>query len=163
MGYHLKLWEGCSCICSGATPRRFFRVQDVFIKIKNELKNINLHNIEGNLMKKICVSISVLIIVVIAATSSIIIAQAGSVSDSSTYKSCVDDSECGEDGYCDDGKCIKSGEKKGCVNDSECGEDGYCDDGKCIKSGEKKGCVDDSECGDNEYCDDGKCQQTKRW
>ena len=114
-------------------------------------------------MKKFYVSIIALATIVIAVTSSIIIVQAGQVSDFYAYKSCVDDSECGEDGYCDDGKCIKSEEKKGCVDDSECGEDGYCDDGKCIKTKEKKGCVDDSDCGEGKYCDDGKCQETKRW
>ena len=91
----------------------------------------------GGLLKIFKLATIVLALIVIAIASSIITAQAGQISDSSAYKSCVDD--------------------------SECGEDGYCDEGKCIKSGEKKGCVDDSECGDNEYCDDGKCQQAKKW
>ena len=114
-------------------------------------------------MKKFKVPAIVLAIIAIAVTSSIIIFQAGQVSDVYAYKSCVDDSECGNDGYCINGKCIKSEEKKGCVNDSECGEDGYCDEGKCIKTKEKKSCVDDSDCGDGGYCVNGKCQETKRW
>ena len=99
-------------------------------------------------MKKINVSLVTLAIIVIAATSSIIIAQAGQVAGFNTYQSCVDDSECGGDGYCVNGKCIKSKERKGCVDDSECGDDSYCDSGRCIKTKEKKGCVDDSECGE---------------
>jgi hypothetical protein len=114
-------------------------------------------------MKKINVSLVALAIIVIAATSFSIIAQAAQGTSFNTYQSCVDDSECGGDGYCVDGKCIKSKEKKGCVDDSECGGDGYCDNGKCIKSKEKKGCVDDSECGEGEYCVGGECQETKRW
>ena len=82
-------------------------------------------------MKKINVSLVALAIIVIAATSFSIIAQAGQVTGFNTYQSCVDDSECGGDGYCVNGKCIKSKEKKGCVDDSECGEGGYCVGGEC--------------------------------
>jgi hypothetical protein len=91
----------------------------------------------GRLLKIFKIATIVLALIVIPVASSIITAQAGQISDSSAYK--------------------------GCVDDPECGEDGYCDEGKCIKTKEKKGCVDDSECGDNEYCDDGKCQQAKKW
>jgi len=79
---------------------------------------------------------------------------------SGEIKECVDDSECGDDGDCINGKCIRSKEKKGCVDDSECGDDGVCVNGKCIKSirsKEKKDCVDDSECGDDGVCINGKC------
>jgi hypothetical protein len=96
-----------------------------------------LHNGEVNFMKKINVSLVALAIIVIAATSFSIIAQAAQVAGFNTYQNCVDD--------------------------SECGGDGYCVDGKCIKSKEKKGCVDDSECGEGEYCVGGECQETKRW
>ena len=133
------------------------------VKLKMNQKTKRFYNGKVNFMKKINVSLVALAILVIAATSFSIIAQAGQVAGFNTYQSCVDDSECGEDGYCDNGKCIKSGEKRGCVNDSECGEDGYCDNGKCIKSGEKKGCVDDSECGEGEYCVGGECKETKKW
>ena len=109
------------------------------------------------------VSIIALASIVIGVTPSIIIAQAGQVSDFYAYKSCVDDSECGDDGYCVNGKCIKKKEIKSCVNDSECGDDGYCVNGKCIKSKDKKGCVDDSDCGDDGYCVGGECQKNKRW
>ena len=60
-----------------------------------------------------------------------ITAEAGQVAGFNTYKSCIDDSECGDDGYCVNGKCMKSKEKKGCVDDSECGEGGYCVGGEC--------------------------------
>ena len=51
---------------------------------------------------------------------------------SGEIKECVDDSECGDDGDCVNGKCIRSKEKKDCVDDSECGDDGVCINGKCI-------------------------------
>ena len=63
-------------------------------------------------MKKINVSLVVLAIIMIGATSFSVSAQAGQVAGFNTYKSCVDDSECGDDGYCVNGKCIKSKEKK---------------------------------------------------
>ena len=96
-------------------------------------------------MKKINVSLIALVIIMIGAIYFNVIAQAGQDTGFNTYQSCVDDSECGGDGYCVNGKCIKSKEKKGCVDDSECGDNSYCDNGECIKSKEKKGCVDDSE------------------
>ena len=52
---------------------------------------------------------------------------------------------------------------QGCVDDSECGDNSYCDNGECIKSKEKKGCVDDSECGEGGYCVGGECKETKKW
>ena len=114
-------------------------------------------------MKKINVSLVALAIIVIAATSFSIIAQAAQVAGFNTYQNCVDDSECGDDGYCVNGKCVKSEERKGCVEDSECGDDSYCVNGQCIKAKEKKGCVEDSECGEDGYCVGGECQETKRW
>jgi hypothetical protein len=59
----------------------------------------------GGLLKIFKLATIVLALIVIAVASSIITVQAGQISDSSAYKSCVDDSECGEVGYCDDGKC----------------------------------------------------------
>ena len=112
-------------------------------------------------MRKFNLSFIALATIFIAA-SSIIIARAGQISDFYVYKSCVDDSECGDDGNCVNGKCIESEEKKGCVNDSECGDDGYCVNGKCITSKGKKSCVDDSECGEGGYCVGGECQEAKR-
>ena len=50
-----------------------------------------------------------------------------------------------------------SAEKTDCVDDSKCGDNENCVNGKCIKSTEKKGCVDDSECGDAGVCINGKC------
>jgi hypothetical protein len=85
----------------------------------------------GDLMQKINVSLVALVIIVIAATYYSAIARAGQVTSFNTYKSCVDDSECGDDGYCVNGKCIKAKEKKSCVDDSECGEGGYCVGGEC--------------------------------
>jgi len=82
-------------------------------------------------MKKINVSLIALAIIMIGATYFSVIAHAGQVTGFNTYKSCVDDSECGDDGYCVNGKCIESKEKKGCVDDSECGEGGYCVGGEC--------------------------------
>jgi hypothetical protein len=114
-------------------------------------------------MKKINVSLIALAIIMIGATYFSVIAHAGQVTGFNTYKSCVDDSECGDDGYCVNGKCIESKEKKGCVDDSECGDNSYCDNGECIKSKEKKGCVDDSECGEGGYCVGGECKETKKW
>ena len=82
-------------------------------------------------MKKINVSLIALAIIMIGATYFSVIAHAGQVTGFNTYKSCVDDSECGDDGYCVNGKCIESKEKKGCIDDSECGEGGYCVGGEC--------------------------------
>jgi len=82
-------------------------------------------------MKKINVSLIALAIIMIGATYFSVIAHAGQVTGFNTYKSCVDDSECGDDGYYVNGKCIESKEKKGCVDDSECGEGGYCVGGEC--------------------------------
>jgi hypothetical protein len=82
-------------------------------------------------MKKINVSLIALVIIMIGAIYFNVIAQAGQDTGFNTYQSCVDDSECGGDGYCVNGKCIKSKEKKGCVDDSECGEGGYCVGGEC--------------------------------
>lgn len=55
-------------------------------------------------MRKFNLSFIALATIVIAA-SSIIVAQAGQISDFYVYKSCVDDSECGEGGYCVGGEC----------------------------------------------------------
>ena len=82
-------------------------------------------------MKKINVSLIALAIIMIGATYFSVIAHAGQVTGFNTYKSCVDDSECGDNSDCVDGECIKSKEKKGCVDDSECGEGGYCVGGEC--------------------------------
>ena len=59
----------------------------------------------GGLLKIFKLATIVLALIVIAVASSVIAAQAGQISDSSAYKSCVDDSECGENEYCDDGEC----------------------------------------------------------
>ena len=49
-----------------------------------------------------------------------------------------------------------------CTNDSECGNTGFCYNGRCRQrqeeEAEAKGCTDDSECGDSGFCIDGKCQ-----
>ena len=56
-------------------------------------------------MKKINVSLIALVIIMIGAIYFNVIAQAGQVTGFNTYKSCVDDSECGEGGYCVGGEC----------------------------------------------------------
>ena len=54
-------------------------------------------------------------------------------------------------------------EPKGCTNDSECGNTGFCYNGRCRQrqeaATEAKGCTDDSECGNTGFCFNGKCQQ----
>lgn len=114
-------------------------------------------------MQKFKLFFVVLATVMISAISFNVNAQAGHISDFYAYKSCVDDSECDDGGYCVNGKCKEAKDKKGCVDYSDCGDDGHCVNGKCIKKKEKKRCVNDSECGEGGYCADGECQETKRW
>ena len=56
-------------------------------------------------MHKIKTVLIVLAIVVLSATSFESIAQGGQVLGFNTYKSCVDDSDCGAGGYCVNGEC----------------------------------------------------------
>jgi hypothetical protein len=77
---------------------------------------------------------------------------------------CVDDSDCGIEEFCDvDGLCtFDDGGGGGCFDDSECGIDEFCDvDGVCtfddggVGGGE---CFDDIDCSIDEFCDiDGFC------
>ena len=81
-------------------------------------------------MHKIKMILITLAIVVLSAISFECIAQ-GQVTSFNTDKSCVDDSDCGDDGYCVNGRCQRVKEKQGCVDDSDCGSGGYCVNGIC--------------------------------
>lgn len=54
-------------------------------------------------------------------------------------------------------------EPRECINDSECGNTGFCYNGRCRQrqeeAAEAKGCTDDSECGNTGFCFNGNCQQ----
>ena len=81
-------------------------------------------------MHRIKLILLTLAIVVLSATSFECIAQ-GQVTSFNTYKSCVDDSDCGDDGYCVNGRCQRGKEEQGCVDDSDCLYGGYCIMGIC--------------------------------
>ena len=71
-----------------------------------------------------------LAIVVLSSTSFKCIAQ-GQVTSFNTDKSCVEHSDCGDDGYCVNGRCQRGKEEQGCVDDSDCLYGGYCIMGIC--------------------------------
>ena len=113
-------------------------------------------------MHKIKTILIVLAIVVLSATSFKCNVQ-GQVTSFNTDKSCVDDSDCGDDGYCVNGRCQRGKEEQGCVDDSDCGAGEYCVTGKCIGGKKEQGCVDDSDCGSGGYCVNGICHIRKGW
>jgi hypothetical protein len=113
-------------------------------------------------MHKLKLILIVLAIVVLSATSFECIAQ-GQVTSFNTYKSCVDDSDCGDDGYCVNGRCQRGKEEQGCVDDSDCGTGRFCVNGRCQRVKEKQDCVDDSDCLYGGYCIMGICRMKKGW
>jgi len=114
-------------------------------------------------MQRIKTFIAVLAIIVVSVTSFECIAQGGQVLGFNAYKSCVDDSDCGVDGYCVNGKCQGTKEQQSCVDDSDCGAGRYCVNGRCQRGKEKPDCVDDSDCGSGGYCVNGNCHIRKGW
>ena len=61
---------------------------------------------------------------------------------------CNDDSECGENGKCKDGKCFQS-----CKDNLDCMNDDQCGNEICVL----KSCQKDRDCGPDNKCNSKKC------
>jgi len=66
-------------------------------------------------------------------------------SESNNNNSCIFDTDCEGDSFCNDNKCEKY---IVCINSSECFDNENCIDNKC----KKRHCMNDDECGKDEYC-----------